>query len=158
MYSSPVDPRLLEQALTYCLDFGKEMIRRKGEFYAFGAVISSAGKVEAVGADLGEEHPQPEAVYRLLQNSLQQRFKEKAIIASAIAAHVDIPREYSPKYADGIRVHLEATGFSRFIYLPYFRPKIATVARLFGKKPDVSYGDMISVDVPSQVCAQATGT
>src|SRR5215469_10075448 len=124
MHNSSVDPRLLEQALTYSLDFGKQMIQRKGDFYAFRAVIDSEGKFQAVGADLGEEHPKREVVYKSLRNSLRQRFQEKSIIASAIAVHVDIPRQYSPKYTDGIRVHLEASGYSRFIYLPYSRPKV----------------------------------
>jgi hypothetical protein len=152
MYASPLDPHALEKALQYCLGFAKQMIEKEGHFYPFGAAIGRDLSVEAVGGYLGE-HPEPAAVYKFLASALRTRFLKGEILGSALAVHVDIPQQYSPRFPDGIRVHLEATNFSRFIYLPYERSKVSSMRKLLGGKPTVAYGDMVPVDTPPHVCA-----
>jgi hypothetical protein len=41
------------------------------------------------------------------------------ILAAALVANVAVPEELEAPSRDAIRVHLEAQGFARFIYVPY---------------------------------------
>jgi hypothetical protein len=43
-----IDPHRLEELLNYCTGFAKQMIEGHSEFYPFGAVIASNGKLTAV--------------------------------------------------------------------------------------------------------------
>lgn len=141
MNTFAVDPHKLEELLNYCVGFAKQMVERHGAFHPFGAVIVSAGTLNAVGADIGEEHPQGAAVFEFLQRAMRAQFQKHEIIAASIATDVHIPPQYQPAYPDGIRVLLECSGFARYIYLPY---------RVSGGKAE--YGEFIPVDVAASVC------
>ena len=136
-----IDPHKLEELLNYCIGFAKQMIESHGAFHPFGAVITSAGTLNAVGADIGEEYPHGAAVFQFLQGAMRGRFQKREIIAASIATDVNIPPQYEPVYPDGVRVLLECEGFSRFIYLPY---RISNSG--------VEYGEFIPVDVPASIC------
>jgi hypothetical protein len=112
-------PEQLHELLTYCIDFAKVMLNDSGEFYPFGAVLGNDGKVKAVGGYDGNEHPNSQDIYRLLGEGFVTGARDGSIEAAALAANVNIPAEYSPPTPDGLRVHLESTDFSRFIYVPY---------------------------------------
>jgi hypothetical protein len=73
---------------------------------------------------------------------MRSQFLKKEIVAGAIAANVDIPAKYQPPFPDGVRVHLECSGFSRFIYLPY---RVSSSG--------INYAEFISVDVPPIICS-----
>jgi hypothetical protein len=137
-----IDPRKLEELLNYCTGFAKQMVERHEEFHPFGAIINSSGQLTAVGGYTGVEHPKGSEVYLLLQNSMKAQFSKKEILAGALAANVNIPSQFQPPFPDGIRVHLECAGFSRFIYLPY---------RISDNR--VEYSEFISVDVPPAICS-----
>src|SRR5215467_13725144 len=109
-----VDPRKLEELLVYCLDFAKEMLQGHGEFHPFGAVIGAGGKLNAVGGYAGEGAPGPQ-VFKLLADAFKAQFAKGEILAAAIAANVNIPAEFEPKFPDGIRVLVECPGYSRFV-------------------------------------------
>ena len=141
MTAFAVDPHKLEELLNYCIGFAKQMVESHGAFHPFGAVIVSAGTVNAVGADVGEEHPHGATVFQFLQGTMRAHFQKREIIAASIAADVNIPPQYQPVYPDGIRVLLECARYSRYIYLPY---------RVSGGS--VEYGELISVDVPASIC------
>ncbi len=141
MYKGSIDPHRLEELLNHCLRFAKQMIEQNGEFHPFGAVIVSEGTLTAVGAHMGEENPNGAEVYTFLQNAMISQFRRKEIIASAIAADVNVPSQYKSPFPDAIRVHLECTGYSRFMYLPY---KIS--------KGKADYAEFIPVDVPPVIC------
>ncbi len=136
-----IDPHKLEELLKYCVGFAKQMVEAHGAFHPFGAVIVSAGTLNAVGADVGEEHPQGAAVFQFLQSAMRAQFQKREIIAASIATDVNIPPQYQPVYPDGIRVLVECSGFSRYIYFPY---------RVSGGKTE--YGEIIPVDVPASIC------
>jgi hypothetical protein len=141
MATFAIDPRKLEELLNYCVGFAKQMVESHGAFHPFGAVIVSAGTLNAVGADIGEEHPHGAAVFQFLQGAMSAQFQKREIIAASIATDVNIPPQYQPVYPDGIRVLLECAGFSRYIYLPY---------RVSGGKAE--YGELIPVDVSASIC------
>lgn len=136
-----VDPHKLEELLNYCIGFAKQMVESHGAFHPFGAVIVSAGTLNAVGADVGEEHPHGATVFEFLQSAMRAQFQKREIIAASIATDVNIPPQYQPVYPDGIRVLLECTGYSRYVYLPY---------RVSGDS--VEYDEFFSVEVPASIC------
>jgi hypothetical protein len=136
MTTFAIDPHKLEELLNYYTGFAKQMVQAHGEFHPFGAVIVSSGQLTAVGGHTGDEHPKGAEVYSLLQGAMKAQFSKREIIAGAIAANVDIPAQFKPPFPDGIRVLLECSGFSRYIYLPY---------RISSGRVD--YGEFISVDV-----------
>jgi hypothetical protein len=141
MSTFAIDPHKLEELLNYCVGFAKQMVESHGAFHPFGAVIVSGGTLNAVGADIGEEHPQGAAVFQFLQSAMRAQFQKREILAASIATDVNIPPQYQPVYPDGIRVLLECAGFSRYIYLPY---------RVSGGRAE--YGEFIPVDVPASIC------
>jgi hypothetical protein len=141
MAAFSIDPHKLEELLNYCTGFAKQMVQAHGEFHPFGAVIVANGQLTAVGGHTGDEHPKGAEVYSLLQGAMKAQFSKREIIAGAIAANVDIPAQFKPPFPDGIRVHLECAGFSRFIYLPF---------RTSGGHVD--YAEFISVDIPPAIC------
>src|SRR5438067_1777344 len=109
----------LHSALMYRIDFAKLMLTKSGSFYPFGAALSQAGEVKAVGGWNGEEHPQSLEIYKLLADRFRSEATEGKISGAALAADVNIPAQYSPVWPDGLRVHLESPEYSRYIYVPY---------------------------------------
>jgi hypothetical protein len=140
-------PEKLHELLTYCTEFAETMLKDSGEFYPFGAVLDSELELRAVGADVGEEHPASAELYQLLGNSFIQNAKDKEISASAIACNVNIPQEYEPPVNDGVRVHLECDGFSRYIYVPF---SIETKG-LIRKTKKITFFEPISVNIDAQI-------
>ena len=119
------------------------MLNDSGEFYPFGAVLGNDGKVKAVGGYDGNEHPNPQDIYRLLGEGFVASARDGSIEAAALAANVNIPVEYSPPTPDGLRVHLESTDFSRFIYVPYRISKQG----LFKKSIKAEFFEPIAVQI-----------
>jgi len=68
-------------------------------------------------------------------------------LGSAIAVDVNIPSNYNPTLPDGIRVHLEGEGYSRYIYVPYSIKMVGLVRR----KREVVLAEPFSVEVPAEV-------
>jgi hypothetical protein len=137
----------LHELLMYCMDFGKTLLERAGEFYPFGAVIRRDGKLEAVGGYDGNEKPSSQDIYQLLTQAFVSQARAGDILAMALAAHVNIPRDYNPPSPDGVRVHLESDGFSRFLYVPYTLSREGWLRR----RTVASYADPIPVGIPPQV-------
>lgn len=141
-----VDPHRLEQLLTYCSGFAKEMLTRSGAFYPFGAAIKTDSEFTAIGGHTGEEHPPREEVYLLLESTLRQQFAEGSILAAALAVDVNIPRQFNPPFPDGIRILIECKGYARMFYIPYSLPKRNLLNRLTGQTTP-TFGEFITVDV-----------
>lgn len=139
---------LIDQQLTalleYCTEFARQMIEKAGEFYPFGAEIDASGQVKALGFWDGNEKPSAQELYAFAQNVFTKKATEGTTLGAAIAANVNIPPQYESKYRDGIRVHVEAEGYSRYIYIPY----AITKTGLFGRKLSVDYDEMFGVDLP----------
>lgn len=139
-----VKPEQLHELLKYCLDFAKLMLSDAGEFYPFGAVLAAEGKLTAVGAHGGSKNPNPQDLFRLLGDVFKAQAAAGEIIASAMAANVNIPLTYESLHPDGIRVHLESNGYSRFIYFPY---RVAKTG-IFKKKISLEVLEPFSVEIP----------
>jgi hypothetical protein len=126
------------------MDFARTMLEDSGEFHPFGAKVDTAGQVVAVGGLIeGQEHPRGQEVYELLMGNLRSELADGRAIAIAVAVNVNIPDQYSPRHKDGLRVTLESTGYSRFIYVPYRLER----AGLFNSKKKVELADPFSVEL-----------
>jgi hypothetical protein len=147
MHEFSVDPHKLEEMLTYCTGFAKQMLEAHGEFHPFGATLSTDGEVGAVGASTGEEFPPGAELAQVLIKAFQSQFAEGAILAAALATNVDIPAQFDPQFPDGIRVTLGCEGYSRHVYLPYHIVERGVMARLARKPREIVYGEMFSVDI-----------
>ena len=88
-----------------------------------------------------------------LHGLFEAQFKRGEIQAAGVAANVDIPAEYGAPFPDGIRVLVECQGYARFFYLPYRVGKPTLKDRLLGRRPEVEYGEFISVELPPSLCA-----
>jgi hypothetical protein len=146
-----VSPEKLHELLSYCTDFAKTMLNGSGEFYPFGAAVAKDHKVRAVGGYDGNEYPNPQDIYRLLADGFTVNAKDGSILAAALAANVNIPDAYEAPTRDGVRVHLECVGYSRFIYTP-FR---ITKKGLFKKSHFVEFFEPFSVEVPPSFFMEA---
>jgi hypothetical protein len=119
----PINSAKLHELVMYCRDLAKTMLSDAGDFYPFGAAMGADEKVRAVGAYDGNEHPDPRDLYRLLVNTISAEAADGRVAAAALASNVTIPSGYTSQYRDGIRVQLEAEGYSRFVYFPYLVTK-----------------------------------
>jgi hypothetical protein len=136
-------PEQLHELLKYCMDFGRTMLEDSGDFYPFGATIRTDGQVTAAGGYDGTERPTPTDIYRLLSDAFSKQVTEGSILAAALAANVNIPKEYSPPVSDGLRVQLEGSGYSRYIYVPYRTAKRG----LFRKGHSTQFFEPFAVEV-----------
>ena len=119
------------------------MLEEAGEFYPFGASLSQNGQISEVGGYNGEEHPQSEQIYNLLTVAFSSGARSGQLLGAALAANVNIPAQFSPASPDGIRVHIESLGYSRFVYFPY-KLKISGI---FKKTRLVELGEPFAVEV-----------
>jgi len=134
-----VDPHRLAALLESVTDFAKLMVADAGEFYPFGGFLGPDGRVSMLGVHDGQEHPDRHDVYRRAEEALGRLVRSGEAAAIALVADVNIPPTYQPPFPDGIRVLVEAPGYSRFFYVPYSRPH--------GHRAEATFGDFISVDV-----------
>ncbi|QDT28361.1 hypothetical protein [Gimesia panareensis] len=114
-----VPPEKIYDLFNHCFDFAKSMLQEAGMFYPFGAVLTPDLEMNAVGADLGDAQPEPSAVYQLLSQTFSEQAQQGKIAASALACDVNIPEKLESPVSDGLRVHLESSGMSRYVYVPY---------------------------------------
>jgi hypothetical protein len=136
-------PEQLHEMLSYCTDFARTMLEKSGEFYPFGAVLDLKGNVAAEAGWNGDEHPNPQEIYRLLAGAFASQAATSQILGAALAANVNVPAEYGAPAPDALRVHLECRGYSRFIYVPY---KIQ-VRGILRKRREAEFFAPIPVDV-----------
>jgi hypothetical protein len=139
-------PDQLHELLMHCIGFARTMLEAAGEFYPFGAALSPSGQIAAVGAHTGEERPAPQELYKLLAEGFAAGARNGEYAATALAANVDIPAEYAPPSPDGLRVHLESAGYSRFVYVPYRVKK----SGVFRTRRAAEFAEPFAVEVPPQ--------
>jgi hypothetical protein len=78
-------PEQLTALLQYCMDFARTMLEKAGDFYPFGATISSSGNIGSVGGYNGEEHPKPQEIYQLLSSGFAAGAKSGEHLCTALA-------------------------------------------------------------------------
>jgi hypothetical protein len=138
----------LASLLEYCESFAKRMLVEAGEFHPFGALLSSSGQVQALAGHLGVELPKGHHLYQFLQGAVGQLAGQQEILAYALAANVNIPPSFNSPFPDGVRVHVEANGYSRMVYTPYRCLPHRGIRKFLAVLPIVEYAEPIAVDVP----------
>lgn len=136
-------PAPLQELFAYCLEFAKTTLTDAGGFHPFGAKLSLEGKIIAVAGQNGKERRSPQAVKLLLMDAFASEAQNGNISGAALAANVNLPKRYVSRSSDAIRIRLEATGFARFIYVPYEIAK----SGLFKKKVTVTLHEPFAMDV-----------
>ena len=153
MPQAPIES--LAALLQYSETFAKQMLVQAGEFHPFGAFVSAGGKVEALAGHIGTEFPKGQELYAFLQGALNQLAAEGRILAYALVANVNLPPELASRFPDGIRVHIEALGYSRMVYTPYRSLAYRALRKFLAFLPLVEYAEPITVDVPSNAFTPA---
>jgi hypothetical protein len=143
----------LAALLRHCEIVSQRMLEESGEFYPFGAFVAPDGRVAALGASSGSDHPDPKQHFEFLHGAITQMAREGRLIGYAIAANVNIPAEYSPQYPDGVRIQVETAGYSRFIYTPYRVLPFKSLRKFLVALPVIEYAEPIAVDVPPNIFA-----
>jgi hypothetical protein len=104
----------------FVVEFAEQMLAKSGEFFPFGGSITEAGEIAAAaGAPDDSEHPEAQAVYQVVAKGLASAASSGNVVAVALVADVVIPPELAAAAENGIRVHVEAPGFARMVYVPY---------------------------------------
>ena len=119
MTQRPPERDELETLLDPLLGFAQDMLRKHGEFFPFGNVMTSDGEVSLLGADSGSEHPPSQEVIDLLVGGLRVRAAAGEIKAAGICYDVRI-RGADGKTTDAIAVALEhRAGDVVTVFVPY---------------------------------------
>ena len=134
-----------------CVEFAREMLSREGAFYPFGETADMKGTRTSVGGYNGQDHPAAQEIYDLLNGAFRAAAQAGEIAAAALAVDVNIPPEYEPTYPDGIRVLLEAPGYSRFLYTPYRIGPQTWFERLLRRRRHIVLAEPFAVQIPPQL-------
>jgi hypothetical protein len=120
------------------MPFAEQMLKKHGEFFPFGAAVSTSGEVSAHAADLGDESPSPEDVIARLVQAFQGEASGGAIRASGICFNGLVVED--GKKVDAVIVNLEhVSGCASKACIPWSKG-------MFGK---VRFGEMsVAFDDP----------
>jgi hypothetical protein len=125
----------LDGLLNMTLPFAQQMLSKHGEFYPFGAAMTTSGETRLLAGELGQEHPASDDVLSLLVEGLRQ--DRGSLRAVAICSDVRLPD------FDAIRVELEhRDGQAMAVLLPYKKKR-------FGR--GVDYDDLRGGTAEKQV-------
>ncbi len=139
-------------ALThYCESFAKRMLSKNGGLYPFGAFINADDKLEALSASTGPNQASSRELIELLRGGIGELAASGRLKAYAIAADVNIPAACEPRFPDGIRVQIEARGYSRWVYTPYRILSFRVIRAFLVVLPTVDYAEPIPVDTEPDV-------
>ena len=71
----------LDRLLDYSLGFGQQLLKKRGAFYPFAAMIQPDGELKALAIHLGDETPQPQVVI----DQFSELLKTLALNGEAVA-------------------------------------------------------------------------
>lgn len=110
----------LEKLLNFLLPLAKKHLNSFGEFYPFAAATEVNGKIAAIAAYTGAEHPTSHDVRNTLVKILQDQAKSGKIIATGLAENMSVVIPGKVTKSDAVLVTLERTsGKSVRVYAPY---------------------------------------
>ncbi|MBC7755733.1 MAG: hypothetical protein H7Z20_03650 [Bdellovibrio sp.] len=141
----------LAALLRHCEEVAQVLLADTGEFHPFGAYLNANGEIEALAAYNGTEHLCSSELYKLLHGVITKMANDRTLVAYAIAADVSIPSQFNSTFPDGIRVQVEAPGYSRDLYIPYRLLPMRALRKFFVVFPTVEYAEQIAVDVDPSV-------
>lgn len=120
------------------------MLATHGEFYPFGAVMTTEGKTHMVSGFTEEDHPASTDVIRLLLEEMRKGVADKKFRATAVCMDVRIRHPDTGEESDAIEVSLEdVDGESVNLYLPYHEDSPETYG----------YGELLATKAAPRVFA-----
>ena len=107
-----------EELMAPLFYFAADRLKKHREFYPFGAVMLTDGKIELTAEYDGDEHPQAKDVLQKLTDIHKKMADEGKIKASGIAWNA--PVTHDGKTSDAVIVSLEhKDGYSVIVVEPY---------------------------------------
>jgi hypothetical protein len=138
----------LDELFNILLPFAKQMLLEYGEFYPFGAVMSSSGETRMVGAKMeGDDHPPSESLIDLLTDAFKEQAARRELRAAGICYDVLTVPPGEDQKRDAICCGLEHyTGEWVDVFLPYLKTEDGNIqygevfaaqrmAQFFGELP-----------------------
>jgi hypothetical protein len=110
----------LEALFETLLPFTKKLLSEHGEFNPWAATMSSAGEIQWVAADTGEEFPQARAVIDVLTEALQKQSIQGGLRALGICYDVRVVPPGRSDKSDAVCCSLEhISGEALDVFVPY---------------------------------------
>jgi len=104
--------------LEFLMPFAEQMLKKNGEFFPFGATVSTQGEVQACATWDGDETPASEDVIAMLVQGFQGEATEGKIRATGICYDGRIVQD--GKKVDAVIISLEhSSGSATKTYVPY---------------------------------------
>jgi hypothetical protein len=109
-----------EGLMNQAIPFAQKMLRQHGEFYPYGYVLKSSGKVALAGGYDGTEHPKSQTIIDLLVDAFQKDAQAGTIRATALVYDVRVMPPGATAKSDAIAVALDhRDGYSVVVFFPY---------------------------------------
>ena len=132
----------LDKLLNATLPFGTQMLEKHGEFFPYGATMTSAGEITAEAAYDGTEQPPSQALIDLMTKAFRQKATAGQIRAACICFDVrTIPPGQTEK-TDAICASIEhQSGQFISVYLPYKKGLLGKIqfGQIFATKKDAQF-------------------
>jgi hypothetical protein len=143
MSSRPPERDEREALLDPLLDFAQELLRKRGEFFPFGATMSAEGEVSLAAAATDSDQPASQDVIDLLAAGMRQQAQAGAIRATGICYDSRFALEGAAP-SDAIAVSLEhRDGDAVLVMQPYSK----------GRFSGFTFGDLVAVPPERRVFA-----
>ena len=127
----------LDQLLNAQLPFAQQMLAKHGEFYPFGAAMTTAGEITAEAAYDGTERPPSQQLIDMMTQAFRQRAAAGQIRAAAICYDIRTIPPGETEKTDAICVGLEhQNGEAVDVCVPYKKGWFGKIAygKLFAAK------------------------
>lgn len=109
-----------QQLVDAVLPFAEQALSKYGEFYPFGAELSSAGKVAAAMGYNDQEHPSSAEVIAMLHAGFAAKAKAGQVRATALAYDARVQSPGAASKSDAVAIELEhRDGYNATVYFPY---------------------------------------
>ena len=109
-----------QQLVDAVLPFAEQALSKHGEFYPFGAELTSSGKVEAAMGYNGQEHPSSAEVIAMLHAGFAAKAKAGRVRATALAYDARVQAPGTSSKSDAVAIEVEhRDGYNATIYFPY---------------------------------------
>lgn len=125
MNDRPADRQDLDSLLGSLLGFAQQTLNRYGEFYPFGAVLTTEGEVVLQGGQLiGTDRPPSQAIINLILDGVRSQANTGEIRAAGICYDVRMTLPDGTA-TDAIDVSLEhRSGLSVLVSQPYAKRRL----------------------------------
>jgi hypothetical protein len=117
----------MDALLDQLLAFAREMLRRQGSVFPFGAVTKADGRMKLVAGSGGAADASNDELMGLVVSGMREQALAGEIRAAGVCYEVHVPTD-DGETTDAIAVSLEsALGDNALVYMPYTRSRLKGV-------------------------------